>query len=91
MIISICDDSSIARRVIKDMVLLYKERRKIPDLEVLEYDSPIPLEEDLKKIESDIYLLDIFFRMAMGLSLQRRSGFAIITIRLCLSPVRVSI
>ena len=43
MIISICDDSPVARRVIKNMVLLYKERRKIPDLEVLEYDSPIPL------------------------------------------------
>ena len=72
MIISICDDSPVARRVIKDMVLLYKERRKIPDLEVLEYDSPISLEGDLKKIESDIYLLDIFFPDGNGIELAKK-------------------
>ena len=61
MIISICDDSPIGRTIVKEMVLRYQEKRQIPDLEILEYDSPIPLEEDLEKIESDMYLLDISF------------------------------
>ncbi len=72
MIISICDDSPVARCVIKEMILLYKERRKIPDMEVLEYDTPTSLEKDLKKIESDIYLLDIFFPDGNGIELAKK-------------------
>ena len=72
MIISICDDSPIGRTIVKEMVLRYREKRQIPDLEILEYDSPIPLEEDLEKIESDMYLLDIFFPDGNGIDLARK-------------------
>lgn len=72
MIISICDDSPIGRTIVKEMVLRYREKRQIPDLEILEYDSPVPLEEDLEKIESDMYLLDIFFPDGNGIDLARK-------------------
>ncbi len=72
MIISICDDSPIGRRIVKELVLRYQEKRQIQDLEILEYDSPVKLEEDLDKIESDIYLLDIIFPDGNGIELARK-------------------
>ena len=77
MIISICDDSPIGRTIVKEMVLRYQEKRQIPDLEILEYDSPIPLEEDLEKIESDMYLLDISFPDGNGIDLARKISITI--------------
>lgn len=72
MIISICDDSTIGRDIVKELVLKYREKRQIQDLEILEYDSPVALERDLDKIESDIYLLDIIFPDGNGIELARR-------------------
>ena len=43
MIVSICDDNSIGREVLRELLLEYKRQREISDLEILEYDSPVAL------------------------------------------------
>lgn len=71
MIISICDDSLIGREILNEMVLRYKEERNIPDLKILNYDSPVSMIADLDKVESDVYLLDIIFPDGNGIDLAR--------------------
>ena len=69
MIVSICDDNSIGREVLRELVLEYRRQREISDLKILEYDSPVVLAKDLDRIESDIYLLDIMFPDGNGIEL----------------------
>ena len=71
MIVSICDDNSIGREVLRELVLEYQRQREISDLKILEYDSPVVLAKDLDRIESDIYLLDIMFPDGNGIELAR--------------------
>ncbi|MCI7131188.1 MAG: LytTR family DNA-binding domain-containing protein [Lachnospiraceae bacterium] len=71
MIVSICDDNAIGREVLRALLLEYKKQREITDLKILEYDSPVALEKDLDHIESDLYLLDIFFPDGNGIELAR--------------------
>lgn len=69
MIVSICDDNSIGRDVLRALVLEYRIQRDISDLKILEYDSPMEMIKDLDNIESDVYLLDIFFPDGNGIEL----------------------
>lgn len=71
MIVSICDDNSIGREVLRALVLEYQKQRKISDLKVLEYDSPVAMARDLDRIESDVYLLDIIFPDGNGIELAK--------------------
>ena len=71
MIVSICDDNSIGRDVLRELLLEYKKQREISDLTILEYDSPVALGKDLDRVESDVYLLDIFFPDGNGIDLAR--------------------
>ena len=71
MIVSICDDNSIGRDVLRALVLEYQKQREISDLKILEYDSPVVLARDLDRIESDVYLLDIIFPDGNGIELAR--------------------
>lgn len=71
MIVSICDDNSIGREVLRELLLEYKRQREISDLEILEYDSPVALARDLDRVESDVYLLDIIFPDGNGIDLAR--------------------
>ena len=59
MIVSICDDNLIGREVLRELLLEYQRQRGISDLKILEYDSPVVLEKELDRVESDVYLLDI--------------------------------
>ena len=69
MIVSICDDNAIGRDVLRALLLEYQKQRKIDDLNVMEYDSPVALAKDLDRIESDVYLLDILFPDGNGIEL----------------------
>ena len=71
MIVSICDDNAIGRDVLRALLLEYQKQRKIDDLNVMEYDSPVALAKDLDRIESDVYLLDILFPDGNGIELAR--------------------
>lgn len=71
MVISICDDNRIGLEMLTKMIEKYKEKRQITDLEILNYDSPVALARDLKKKESDVYLLDIMFPDGNGIDLAK--------------------
>lgn len=69
MIVSICDDNSIGRDILRALVLKYRKQKGISDLKILEYDSPVEMIKDLNRIESDVYLLDISFPDGNGIEL----------------------
>ena len=71
MIVSICDDNLIGREVLRELLLEYQRQRGISDLKILEYDSPVVLEKELDRVESDVYLLDIIFPDGNGIELAR--------------------
>lgn len=71
MTVSICDDNAIGREVLKELLLEYQHQRGIEKLDILEYDSPVTLARDLDRVESDVYLLDIFFPDGNGIDLAR--------------------
>lgn len=71
MIVSICDDNPIGREVLRALLMEYQRQRKIANMEILEYDSPVALARDLDRIESDVYLLDIIFPDGNGIELAR--------------------
>lgn len=72
MIISICDDNEIGRSLLRELLERYRSKRNLTDLEILEYESPVRLEQDLDRIESDVYLLDIFFPDGNGIELAQK-------------------
>lgn len=72
MIVSICDEDSLGRHVLRVLLTEYKRQRKISDLEILEYASPVMLAKELDFIESDVYLLDIIFPDGNGIDLARK-------------------
>ena len=51
MIVSICDDNSIGRDILRALVLKYRKQKGISDLKILEYDSPVEMIKDLNRIE----------------------------------------
>lgn len=71
MIVSICDDSSTGREILRSLLLEYQSLREITDMKILEYDSPVALTKDLDRVESDVYLLDIIFPDGNGIALAR--------------------
>lgn len=71
MIVSICDDNSIGRDVLRTLLMEYQRQRGISDIEILEYDSPVMLGRDLDRVESDVYLLDIIFPDGNGIELAK--------------------
>ena len=71
MIVSICDDNAIGREVLKELLMDYQSQRGIEKLDIREYDSPVALAKDLDRVESDVYLLDIFFPDGNGIDLAR--------------------
>lgn len=71
MIVSICDHDSIGRKILRELLGEYQRQRGIADLEILEYDSPASLEEELDLVESDVYLLDTIFPDRSGIELAR--------------------
>lgn len=72
MIITICDDNEIGRKLLRELLERYSEKRNLRDMEILEYESPVRLEQDLDRIESDVYLLDIFFPDGNGIELAQK-------------------
>lgn len=71
MIVSICDYDPIARKILRELLWEYQRQREIPDLKILEYDSPMALAEELVMVESDVYLLEIMFPDGNGIELAR--------------------
>lgn len=71
MLVSMCDDNAIGREVLRALLMEYQEQRGIEKLDIMEYESPLELQRDLDRVESDLYLLDIFFPDGNGIELAR--------------------
>lgn len=71
MLVSICDDNEIGREILRELLVQYQKQRGIGKLDIVEYASPMELQNDLEHVESDIYLLDIIFPDGNGIELAK--------------------